>query len=79
VPDQNLMATATEAAQRLAAKPLRALQASKRLMKRPFREQIKAAMEAENQEFSAQVRSEEAREALGAFMQKHRLPAEAMQ
>ena len=78
VPDQNLMTTATEAARKLAAKPARALQASKRLMKRPFREQIKAAMEAENQEFSALVRSEEAREALGAFLEKHHLPAEAL-
>jgi enoyl-CoA hydratase/carnithine racemase len=79
VPDQNLLSTATETARKLATKPARALQASKRLMKRPFREQIKAAIEAENQEFSAQVRSEEAREALGAFLHKHRLPAEAMQ
>jgi enoyl-CoA hydratase/carnithine racemase len=79
VPDQNLMTTATEAARRLAAKPLRALQVSKRLMKRPFREQIKAAIEAENQEFSTQVRSEEAREAFRAFLEKHRLPAEAAQ
>src|ERR1700761_7333531 len=55
VPDQNLLATATEAARKLAAKPLRALQASKRLMKRPFRDQLKAAMEAENQEFSARI------------------------
>src|SRR6201992_3163304 len=39
VPDQTLMTTATEAARKLAAKPLHALQASKRLMKRPFREQ----------------------------------------
>ena len=77
VPDQNLLATATEAARKLAAKPLRALQASKRLMKRPFREQIKAAMEAENQEFSAQVRSEEAKQALGAFLERSR-PAEAV-
>ena len=76
VPDQNLMTTATEAARRLAAKPARALQASKRLMKRPFRVQIKAAMEAENQEFSVLVRSEEAREALGAFLEKHHVPAE---
>jgi enoyl-CoA hydratase/carnithine racemase len=79
VPDQNLMATATEAARRLAAKPLRALQASKRLMKRPFRDQIKAAMEAENQEFSTQVRSEEAKEALRAFLERHRFPAESRQ
>jgi enoyl-CoA hydratase/carnithine racemase len=76
VPDQNLMTTATEAARKLAAKPARALQASKRLMKRPFRAQLKAAMDAENQEFSALVRSEEAREALGAFLEKHHLPAE---
>ena len=78
VPDQNLMTTATEAARKLAAKPAHALQASKRLMKRPFRAQIKAAMEADNQEFSALVRSEEAREALGAFLEKHHLPAEAL-
>jgi enoyl-CoA hydratase/carnithine racemase len=73
------MATATEAARRLAAKPLRALQAIKRQMKRPFRDQIKAAMEAENQEFSTQVRSEEAKEALRAFLERHRFPAESRQ
>ena len=73
VPDQDLLATATETARKLAAKPAGALQASKRLMKRPFREQIKAAMKAENEEFSAQVRSEDAKEALAAFLEK-RLP-----
>jgi enoyl-CoA hydratase/carnithine racemase len=78
VPDQNLMAIATEAAQKLAAKPARALQASKRLLKRPFREQIKAAMAAENQEFSELVRSAEAMRALGAFLEKRPLPAEAL-
>jgi enoyl-CoA hydratase/carnithine racemase len=78
VPDQNLMTTATEAARKLAAKPARALQAGKRLMKRPFRAQIKAAMDAENQEFSALVRSEDAKEALGAFLEKHHLPAESV-
>src|SRR5208337_3300623 len=70
VPDQNLMATASETARKLAAKPAGALQASKRLMKRSFREQIKAAMKAENEEFSAQVRSEDAKEALTAFLEK---------
>jgi enoyl-CoA hydratase/carnithine racemase len=79
VPDQNLMTTATEAARKLAAKPARALQASKRLIKRPFRDQIKVAMEAENQEFSARVRSDEAREALAAFLDKHHRRAEAVQ
>ena len=70
VPDQNLLTTATETARKLAAKPSGALQASKRLMKRSFREQIKAAMKAENGEFSAQVRSEDAKEALTAFLEK---------
>jgi enoyl-CoA hydratase/carnithine racemase len=70
VPDQNLLATASETARKLAAKPAGALQASKRLMKRSFREQIKAAMKAENEEFSAQVRSQDAKEALTAFLEK---------
>jgi enoyl-CoA hydratase/carnithine racemase len=70
VPDQALLATATETARKLAAKPAGALQASKRLMKRPFREQVRAAMKAENEEFSAQVRSEDAKEAFAAFLQK---------
>src|SRR5467141_2620702 len=70
VSDQNLLVTATETARKLAAKPAGALQASKRLMKRSFREQIKAAMKAENEEFSAQVRSEDAKEALTAFLEK---------
>jgi len=70
VSDQNLLAMATETARKLAAKPAGALQASKKLMKQSFREQIKAAMQAENEEFSAQVRSEDAKEALTAFLQK---------
>ena len=70
VSDQNLLATASETARKLAAKPAGALQASKRLMKRSFRGQINAAMKAENEAFSAQVRSEDAREAFAAFLQK---------
>jgi enoyl-CoA hydratase/carnithine racemase len=72
VPDQTLLATATETARRLATKPAGALQASKRLMKLPFREQIKAAMKSENEEFSEQVRSEDAKEALTAFLEKRK-------
>ena len=49
-----------------------ALQASKRLMKQPFREQIKAAMKAENEEFSVQVRSDDAKEAFKAFLEKRK-------
>ena len=41
-------------------------------MKQSFREQIKAAMKAENEEFSAQVRSEDAKEALTAFLEKRK-------
>jgi enoyl-CoA hydratase/carnithine racemase len=70
VPDENLLPAATETAHRLATKPAGALQACKRLLKRPFREQIKAAMQAENEEFSAQVRSADAKEAFTAFLEK---------
>src|SRR5712664_1479464 len=63
VPDKDVLARATETARKLAAKPAAALQAGKKLMKQPFREQLKAAMKAENEEFSAQVRSEDAKEA----------------
>jgi enoyl-CoA hydratase/carnithine racemase len=70
VSDQDLLATASETARKLAAKPAGALQASKRLMKQSFRERIKAAIRDENEEFSAQVRSEDAKEALTAFLEK---------
>src|SRR5246127_2989386 len=72
VSDKDFLARATEPARKLAAKPAAALQASKRLMKQPFREQIKAAMKAENEEFSTQVRSEDAKEALTAFLEKRK-------
>jgi enoyl-CoA hydratase/carnithine racemase len=70
VSDQTLLATATETARKLAAKPAGALQASKRLMKQPFRDEVKAAMKVENEMFSAQVRSADANEALTAFLEK---------
>jgi enoyl-CoA hydratase/carnithine racemase len=70
VPDQDLMHVATETARKLAEKPAAALQVSKRLLKRSFREQIRAAMQAENEAFSVRIRSEEAMEALTAFLQK---------
>ena len=70
VSDKDVLERATETARKLATKPAAALQASKRLMKQPFREQIKAAMKAENEEFSVQVRSEDAKEALTAFLEK---------
>ena len=72
VSDKDVLARATETARKLAAKPAAALQASKRLMNQPFREQIKAAMKAENQEFSVQVRTEDAKEAFTAFLEKRK-------
>jgi len=70
VPDQQLLATATETAQKLAAKPGGALRASKRLIKQGFVDQVKAAFRAEMQEFSERVRSAEAKEAFSAFLEK---------
>jgi enoyl-CoA hydratase/carnithine racemase len=72
VSDNDVMARARETAEKLAAKPAAALQASKRLLKQSFREQIKAAMKAENEEFSVQVRSDDAKEAFNAFLEKRK-------
>jgi enoyl-CoA hydratase/carnithine racemase len=70
VPDQKLLATATEVAQKLAEKPAGALQACKRLLKRASREQLQLAVKAENEEFAAFVRSADAKEAITAFLEK---------
>jgi len=72
VPDEELLATATETAEKLAEKPPGALQACKRLMKRYPREHIAQAMKAENEEFASRVRSAEAREAFTAFLEKRK-------
>jgi enoyl-CoA hydratase/carnithine racemase len=72
MPDSDVMAKARETAEKLAAKPAAALQASKRLLKQPSREPIKAAMKAENEEFSVQVRSDDAKEAFNAFLEKRK-------
>jgi enoyl-CoA hydratase/carnithine racemase len=70
VPDQNLLATATETAQKLAEKPAGTLQACKRLMKLPIRNQLEQAAKLENEEFSLRVRSADAKEAFAAFIEK---------
>ena len=72
VPDEKLMATATETAQELAQKPIGALRACKRLMKLSSREQLEQAMKLEGEEFALRVRSAEAREAFTAFIEKRR-------
>lgn len=70
VANQDLLAAANDTAQRLAQKPPAALQACKRLMKQPIREQLEQAVKLENAEFSTRVRSLEAKEAFAAFLEK---------
>jgi enoyl-CoA hydratase/carnithine racemase len=70
VPDQGLLDAATDTAQKLAEKPAAALQACKRLMKNPWREQLVEAAKAENNEFSVRLRSADTKEAINAFFDK---------
>ncbi|MGY4175959.1 enoyl-CoA hydratase/carnithine racemase [Bradyrhizobium sp. USDA 4518] len=70
VPDARLFVTATETARKLAAKPAGALRAAKRLLKRGFVDQVKAAIQVESREFGERLHSAEAREAFAAFLEK---------
>ena len=75
VPDQTLLTTATETAQKLAEKPADALKACKRLMRQPVRAQVEQAAELENEEYAVRVRSADAKEAFTAFIEKRELVA----
>jgi enoyl-CoA hydratase/carnithine racemase len=70
VPDAELPATAKETAEKLAAKPIGALRAIKKLLKRSSREQLEQAIRLEVEEFSTRVRSAEVREVFTAFLEK---------
>jgi enoyl-CoA hydratase/carnithine racemase len=70
VPDQKLLATATETAQKLAEKPAGALQACKRLMRQSVRPQLQQAAKLENEEYAVRLRSADAKEAFTAFFEK---------
>src|SRR5262249_20792732 len=70
VPDDKLLATATETAQKLTQKPFGALRACKRLMKLSSRGQLEQAVKVELEEFASRVRSAEAKEAFTAFIEK---------
>jgi enoyl-CoA hydratase/carnithine racemase len=70
VPASEVLARATETAQKLARKPTGALRACKDLLKRPGREQLKQSVAGEMEEFAAHVRSAEAKEAISAFFEK---------
>jgi len=72
VPDQAVLETATQAAQKLAEKPAAALQASKKLLKRAIREHLDEAGRLEVEEFAVRVRSAEAKQAFEAFFHKRR-------
>jgi enoyl-CoA hydratase/carnithine racemase len=72
VPAERLQATAMETARALVEKPAGALEASKRLLKQWSRAQTELAVKDETIEFSARVRSAEAREAITAFLEKRR-------
>lgn len=70
VPDAELSVTATKTAERLAAKPIGALRAIKKLLQSSQRGQIEQAIKLEVEEFSTRVRSAEVREVFTAFLEK---------
>jgi enoyl-CoA hydratase/carnithine racemase len=70
VPAPELLARASETAQKLARKPTGALTACKNLLKRSEREQLEQSVARETEEFAARVRSADAKEAISAFFEK---------
>src|SRR3546814_7800587 len=68
-PDEAVVATALATARKLAAKPPSSLKLSKQLMKQA-KPDVAAQMAAEGVHFSAQLQSDEAREAMTAFFEK---------
>jgi enoyl-CoA hydratase/carnithine racemase len=72
VPDAELLATATQTAQQLAAKPAEALRTCKKFLKRSAREQVEQAIRVENEAFAALLQSPDAKEALTAFLEKRK-------
>lgn len=70
VPDAQLQEVATERARALASKPAEALRVTKRLLREPLRAEINATLQREGVEFLKRLSSDEAREALMAFMSR---------
>jgi enoyl-CoA hydratase/carnithine racemase len=70
VADQELLARATDTAQKLAEKPAGALQACKRLMRQPIRPPLEQAAKLENEQYAVRLRSADAKEAFTAFLDK---------
>jgi enoyl-CoA hydratase/carnithine racemase len=67
-----LLRTATAAAQALAAKPAAALRACKELMKRAYQAEVDRALREEVEIISERLESPETREALSAFLEKRK-------
>jgi enoyl-CoA hydratase/carnithine racemase len=72
VPDALLLATATETARVLAAKPAAALQACKRLLRARAIEGARIAAKNEVKEFAARLTSDDTKRAITAFFEKRR-------
>ena len=70
VPLAELVATATGAAEKLAAKPPASLRLTKRLMRRAWMPEIEAALAEESEAFAERLSSPEAKEAFNAFFEK---------
>lgn len=70
VDDGKALETAIAAAEKLAAKPRGALQASKRLIKAPWHDMTKAALEREREVFAERLRSEDCQAALARMGKK---------
>ncbi len=70
VPDRDVLTIAAATAQKLAAKPIDSLRASKRLLKQASMAQLKEAVESENREFFERLQSPEVKEILTAFLRK---------
>jgi enoyl-CoA hydratase/carnithine racemase len=70
VPDPQVLATARETASKLAAKPVQALQACKRLLRSALRPQLDEIVKQENENFAARLVSAEAKQAFAAFLGK---------
>lgn len=72
VPGQDLLKTATEAAQHLASKPVAALRATKMLLKKAGQTELKRAMREEVEIVRERLDSPECKEALTAFLEKRK-------
>jgi enoyl-CoA hydratase/carnithine racemase len=70
VPDADVLEIATATAEKLAAKPAGALRTHKKLLKQAVLGPLKEATAVEGVEFTARVRSAEAKEAFAAFFEK---------